>query len=115
MTLWFTCNAIAFIQTSIEPLRAVGHAHLIEDRINKFFIKHLCIFWGSEVSILFAPGAPAIGQPVCHLLRGSLPPCCTVGLRNTGLTEILLRKYVCSNLAPLFRNLHIFHFKYDFA
>src|SRR4051812_9723429 len=70
MALGLAGDAIAFVKPGIEPLRAVGHAHLVQDGINQFLIKYLCVLFSGEIAIAFAPHAPAIGHAVGYLFGG---------------------------------------------
>ena len=115
MTLWFSSNTIALIQASIKPLWAVRHTHLVKNRIHEFFIEYLCVTGGCKVSITFSPYSPAIGHTMRHLFGRGLTSCCAIRLRNTSLAEIFLRKNISSNLAPLFWNLYVGHFKNNFT
>src|SRR5215212_6322720 len=112
MTLWFSFDAIAFMQACVEPLRRIGYAHLVKDGINQFFVKDLCIVKAGEITVTFSPHTPAICHAMCNLFYRCLATQRTVGLRHTGLSEIFLGKDVSSDLAPLFWNLHVVHFEY---
>ena len=50
-----------------------------------------------------------------YLLGRGLTTQTSVGLWNTSLAEILLRKNIGCNLAPLFGNLYVSHFKNNFT
>src|SRR5690606_37465384 len=92
VTLWLAGNAIAFVQTCIEPLWRIGYAHLVQNRINQFIIKHLGVFRGSEITIAFAPGLPAIREAMRYLFGRCFATEGTIGLGYAGLTEIFLRQ-----------------------
>src|SRR5437762_5525764 len=112
MSLLFSFDPVTFIQASVEPLRAIGYAHLGQDRIHQFLIENLCIFFRSKIVVTFAPNSPAISQAVSDLLCAGLAAKTTIRLRYAGFTEILLGKNIGSDLAPLFGHLYIVHFKY---
>ncbi len=112
MSLWFSFDAIALIQTGIEPLRTVRNTHLVQDGVHQFFIKNLRILFRSKIFISFSPHPPAIGHSVCHLLCRCFPTKATIILRNTCFSKIFLSENIGCNLAPLFRYFNITHFKY---
>src|ERR1700733_8295999 len=101
MSLGLAGDAVALVETGIEPLGGGGAAGLIEDAIDQLFIEDLGVLRGSEIPRAFAPYAPAVGHAMGYLSDGGLPAERTVGLGNAGLTEIFLGKDVGSNLAPL--------------
>src|SRR5215831_628369 len=47
-----------------------------------------------------------------HLFCTGFPPQASIGLWHAGFAKIFLGKYIGCYLAPLFGNLHVFHFKH---
>jgi hypothetical protein len=113
--LRLTRNAIALIKACIEPLGAIGHTHLVEDRVHQFFVKDLGILATGKIAIALSPHSPAIGHTMRHLLGRGLTTQATIGLGHTGLSEIFLRQNIGGDLAPLFGHFHARHFKHDFS
>src|SRR5687767_6049677 len=114
MPLWLSFDTITFIQAGIEPLGAIGNTHLVEYAIHQFIIKNPGIILRCEIAISLTPYFPAISQPVRNLFGGCLTTQTSIGLRNSGFTEIFLCNNIGSYLAPLPWNLHIIHFKHNF-
>ena len=115
MSLWFSGNAIALMQAGIEPLRTVGHTHLIQNRIHQLFIKYLCIMGRCKISVTFAPYSPAVGHTMCYLLCRCFSTKTAIRLWYTCFTKIFLCKNISCYLTPLFRHFYIVHFKYHFT
>src|SRR3954471_11096360 len=112
MSLRLSGYAIAFVQTGIEPLWAIGHTSLVKNAVDKLIIKHLGILGRSKIAVAFAPNSPAVSHTVCYLLHACFTSGCTIRLWYTGFAEILLGKDVSSNLAPLLRHFYIVHLKH---
>ena len=115
MSLWFSFDPVTFIQASVEPLRAIGYAHLGQDRIHQFLIENLRIFFRSEVIIFLSPHFPTVGQSVCYLFSRSFPACAAIGLRYSCFAKIFLGKDISCNLAPLLWHFNIIHLKHYLA
>ena len=67
MTLAGPIDAIGPIEAGIEPLRAVGGAHLHGEHVAELVIEGARILLAREIAALPAPIGPGSGQPVEHL------------------------------------------------
>ena len=120
-------DAVGEVESGIEPLRGVWCGDLLGQHVDQFVVERLGIFFGVEVAVLFAPMPPASCESVEHLSRIGLTGfggCDEFLVRrtivdavyfsggDTGFAEILLRKDVGGNLAPLTGNHDIFHEEY---
>ena len=114
MPLRLAGDAIALVQTGVEPLGGIGNACLVEDTVYEFFIKDLSVFGSSEIAIPFPPYLPAIGHTMGYLSDRGLSSQRTVRLGNAGFAEIFLGQYICSNLTPPRRHFHIVHLEHHF-
>src|SRR5690606_36462837 len=74
-------------------------------------IENLRVSLRSEIVVLFTPYSPAVCHTVGNLFNGCFSSGGTIWLRYSCFTEIFLSKDICSNLAPLFWNFHVIHFK----
>src|SRR4051794_19040942 len=115
MSLRFSGNAIRVMQTCIKPLRRVWRGQLPGNGINYFVVKYIGVFWRGKVIITYAPILPALGHAIGNLFDASFGTRGAIRQRNTGFTEVLLRKYIGSNLAPGRRYLYVVHFKNGIA
>ena len=68
MTLARAIDAVGPVQPGIEPLRAVGRAHLHGEHVAKLVEEGARVLFGGEIAALPAPIGPGAGQPVEHLL-----------------------------------------------
>ena len=66
-------DAVGEVQARVEPLRAVGGAHLVQQHVRELVVERLGVFGGVEVAVLLAPVPPAAGQAVDDLLGRSSP------------------------------------------
>ena len=72
MPLRGTIDAVGPMQTSVEPLRAVGCAALAGQDVAHLVIIGLGVFFGGEIATFPTPIGPSAGQTVEHLLRRRL-------------------------------------------
>jgi hypothetical protein len=74
MALGRAGDAVGEVESRVEPLRAVGRAHLVQQHVRQLVVKRLRVLGGVEVAVLLAPVPPAPRQPVHHLLRRLFRP-----------------------------------------
>ena len=68
MALARAVDAVGPVQPGVEPLRAVGRAHLHGEHVAKLVEEGARVLLGGEIAGLPAPIGPGPGQPVEHLL-----------------------------------------------
>jgi hypothetical protein len=105
-------DAVGEVQAGVEPLRAVGRAHLVGQHVHEFVIEDLGILGVIEVAVPLAPVAPAPGQPVEHLAGVVLAAASQV---DALAAEILLGQDVHRHLGPAFRHHHVLQLEHDGA
>ncbi len=71
MALGGAGDAVGPVQAGVEPLRAVGGAHLVQEHVGEFVVKRLGVFGGVEIAVFFAPVSPAAGEAMDDLLGGA--------------------------------------------
>ena len=123
-------DAVGPVQAGVEPLRAVGRAHLRGQHVAVLVVEGARVVLGGEVAALPAPVGPGAGEAVEHLAgvvlaavmrsaSGSSASARSSGTerhsqdgtvssstrlqarRHAGLAEILLRQDVGRDLAPV--------------
>ncbi len=135
MALRRAVDAIGPVQTRVEPLRRVGHAHLLAQHEAGLVVIGAGVLLAVEISALPAPIGPGAGEAMEHLLGALLGVAALVlgqrcegrrvGLvppqprrhvrldhraqtgRHAGLAEIFLGEDVARHLAPLRRHLDV--------
>ena len=135
MPLPRTVDAVGPVQAGVEPLRAVGRAHLRGQGVAHLVVIGPSVRLGREISALPAPIGPGAGEAVEDLPRrglaaeplrlgqlgelrvigdrapqevgNALLPHALQGGRHARFAEILLRQHVGGHLAPAFRNLQV--------
>ena len=143
MALARAVDAVGPVQPGVEPLRAVGRAHLLGEHVAKLVEEGARILLGGEISGLPAPIGPGSGQPVEHLpcvgfadealslwqrlespLVGDRPPeprgdglflDPLGGSRHACLPEIFLGKDIGGDLAPMSRHHEAFQVEHHGA
>ena len=128
-------DAIGPVQAGIEPLRAVGRAHLFGQHEAHLVIEGACIFLAVEIAALPAPIGPCAGKTVEHVLGRALADDSLLlgqcrkrflirfrtpqpggnavlfhalqNRRDARLAEILLREDIGRDLAPRGRHLDV--------
>src|SRR5262245_6964340 len=132
MALARAVDAVGPMEPGVEPLRAVGRAHLLGEHVAKLVEEGARILLGGEISGLPAPIGPGPGQPVEHLagvgfadealILGKRLECPLVGNRppeprgngpfldllgdswHACLPEVFLGKDIGGHLAPMSRH-----------
>jgi len=72
VALCWSIDAIRPVEPGVEPLGAVGRAHLVDHHVLEFVLERLGVLGGIEVAVLFAPEPPAAREAMDHLLGGLL-------------------------------------------
>ncbi|OQA37758.1 MAG: hypothetical protein BWY56_00657 [Acidobacteria bacterium ADurb.Bin340] len=103
-----TGDAVGEVQARVEPLGAVGGAHLVGQHVHQFVVEGLGILGCVEVAAGFAPEAPAPGEAV-----EDLPgvPLAAAGGVDAFAAEVLLGQDVHRHLGPALRHHHILGFE----
>ncbi len=67
-------DAVRPVEPGVEPLGAVGRAHLVRHHVREFVIERLCVLVAVEVAVALSPVLPAPREAVDDLPRGFFGP-----------------------------------------
>src|SRR5512147_2362161 len=132
MALARAVDAVGPVEAGVEPLRAVGRAHLLGEHVAELVEEGAGVLLGGEIAGLPAPIGPSSGHPVEHLAGVGLSAEAGIlgksgkrvliwnrppqpggeggfldllgGGRHAGLTEVFLGKDVGGDRAPMSRH-----------